>query len=203
VAAEPQSNLAAAIIREHAEPILAGRLVVLELGLDASPGHRTMSIARDSSMSSMSADFIRISRENGDKWLSGALEITTTTLDAMILEFGLPVFCKIDVEGMDYDVLRGLSHAIRAISFEYNTQPGLIDVGLHCVARLEELGEYEYNYEIGNGYHLAMPEWLPADDMKRIMSDHLSSCRIFGDVLARLRYPRNSTNPNAEAPACH
>jgi len=43
------------------------------------------------------------------------------TLDAATIEtFGKPFYCKIDVEGWELDVLKGLSQPIPLISFEFH-----------------------------------------------------------------------------------
>jgi FkbM family methyltransferase len=187
VAAEPHPGLAASIAGDFSAEVSSGRLVVLEQGLDSAPRRRHLMIAGESSMSSMSPDFVRISRENGDAWLSGApLVVETTTLDTLVDRYGPPAFCKIDVEGMDDEVLGGLSRAVRAVSFEYNTQPVLIDVAIRCLDRLEELGAYEYNYETGNEYRLELPDWVGGPAMRKIISSRLSRNRTFGDVIARL-----------------
>ena len=49
----------------------------------------------------------------------GETRVDVTTLDCLIERFGLPAFCKIDVEGSQLEVLRGLSRALRVIAFEY------------------------------------------------------------------------------------
>jgi FkbM family methyltransferase len=49
-----------------------------------------------------------------------AATVSTTTLDALIAEFGRPDFVKIDVEGAEFEVLKGLSQAVPLLSFEAN-----------------------------------------------------------------------------------
>jgi FkbM family methyltransferase len=48
-------------------------------------------------------------------WIQDAqqvIQVPVMTLDQAIDRYGLPQFCKIDVEGYEMEVLRGLSHAI-------------------------------------------------------------------------------------------
>jgi FkbM family methyltransferase len=65
--------------------------------------------------------------ENWDRAVFGpgrtttVLTVPVTTLDALINRFGAPHFVKIDVEGFEVEVLRGLSRPIPLLSFEYHT----------------------------------------------------------------------------------
>ena len=48
------------------------------------------------------------------------VEVPTTTIDALIDEFGIPEFIKIDVEGNELSCIQGLSQRVGLISFEAN-----------------------------------------------------------------------------------
>ncbi|MCX6659196.1 MAG: FkbM family methyltransferase [Candidatus Bathyarchaeota archaeon] len=50
----------------------------------------------------------------GDK----AVRVQMTTSVELIAQFGLPILCKADVEGLEYEVMKGLSPAIEALSLE-------------------------------------------------------------------------------------
>ena len=59
----------------------------------------------------------------------------TTTLDALIEEFGKPKYIKLDVEGYEPKVLEGLSHKIDLISFEFVN--GVTDHAIECIDILQ------------------------------------------------------------------
>jgi len=61
-------------------------------------------------------DWKRIQHPN-TKWAK--MTMRATTLDALIEEFGKPVYIKIDVEGYEHKVLAGLSHKVDFITFEF------------------------------------------------------------------------------------
>jgi FkbM family methyltransferase len=52
------------------------------------------------------------------KW-DNPVEVPTITLDSLITMFGIPDEIKIDVEGLEYLVLRGLSQKVPLIGFEW------------------------------------------------------------------------------------
>jgi FkbM family methyltransferase len=70
----------------------------------------------------------------------GVTTVAVTTLEKAIEQFGLPVFCKIDVEGFEPEVLRGLSHRIPAMSLEYHCDEHGIERAKTCLNLLSKLG---------------------------------------------------------------
>jgi hypothetical protein len=100
------------------------------------------------------------------RWDKGA-SVRVTTLDALIARYGAPAFCKIDVEGGEFDVLRGLSYPLKALSFEYI--PATVDVALACVERLSELGRYEYNWAPSEPRCLWSSVWLSPVQMANLL----------------------------------
>ncbi len=113
-----------------------------------------------------------------------SVEVTVTTLDALIEQYGLPRFCKIDVEGYEAEVLAGLSHRIPALSIEFVA--GALDIAEACVRRLEVLGGYEFNTVAGEERRFMSKPWLAADEMVAWLRDSGGSVAS-GDVYARLR----------------
>jgi len=121
----------------------------------------------------------------GQTW-DTRLQVPVTTLDALIARFGEPVFVKVDVEGYELEVLRGLSQPLRALSFEYI--PSAIELVLPCLDRLQALGSYRFTASVGESLRFALPRWVAADqlaDWLRRRSGH----ELPGDIYARLASP--------------
>ena len=101
-------------------------------------------------LSSMSRDWIRRTTESGrfagHRW-DKTITVQTTTLDAICRNYGYPAFIKIDVEGHEESVFRGLSVPIRLLSFEFAAEN--IQATLSCLAHLDQIGSYCYNYSMG------------------------------------------------------
>lgn len=112
------------------------------------------------------------------------LPVPVITLEGLISEYGEPTFCKIDVEGYELEVLRGLSRSLRALSFEYI--PATIEIALGCLERLAQLGDYEYNWSERETSRLRSPTWLTMKEISTHL-EGLPSSRASGDVYARLK----------------
>jgi FkbM family methyltransferase len=97
--------------------------------------------------------------------------VETTTLDHLITAHGLPFFIKIDVEGHEPCVLRGLHHVVPYLSFEVNL-PEFRPDGLECVDVLYHLAtDGKFNYVAGEcekGF--ALEGWLGALEFSQVLA---------------------------------
>lgn len=116
------------------------------------------------------------------RWDRGEI-VEVTTLDVLIEEFGIPSFCKLDVEGFEYEALLGLSQPIDTISFEYI--PASIDIAINCVEYLEKLSSYEFNIIEGERPQFSQPGWMNGKKMREILLGFAKYERA-GEVYARV-----------------
>lgn len=163
-------------------------VVLVEEAVGAEPGTANLWISRlTPSVSTTSQAWLnRVQHSRrfaGVRW-EEQISVTVTTLDTLIAQYGAPAFCKIDVEGAELDVLRGLSQAIPALSFEYI--PAMIETALGCINRLGHLGHYEYNWRISEFPRLRSPVWLSPQDMASNLMRRSPEGNS-GDVYARLK----------------
>jgi FkbM family methyltransferase len=159
---------------------------LLEKAVGAAPGTRTLFVSeRTPTVTSLSADWIAAVGAtpgfSGVTWDRG-IPVPVTTLDELIARYGEPAFCKIDVEGAELDVLRGLSHPLKTLSFEYI--PAAIDIAVACVGRLGELGRYEYNWSPGELPRLRSSVWIDPAQMADLLR-RMPIRERSGDVYAR------------------
>jgi FkbM family methyltransferase len=116
------------------------------------------------------------------EWSPGD-SVPVTTLEALIRTYGSPDFVKIDVEGYEARVLRGLATPLPCLSFEYlhAARP----VALECIDRLAELGDYEYNWSVGETHRLERAQWCDPAEIRRIV-EGLPEGPGSGDIYVRL-----------------
>lgn len=186
VAAEPQS----ACNRELRKRFDADeRFSLVEAAVGAAPAEATlMQPAPGSELASLSTEWVasvgRSGRFGGAIWREGET-VRVTTLDALIRRFGVPAFCKIDVEGYEFEVLTGLSEPLPALSIEFT--PERLDATLRCVSRLDRLGSYDYAVSLGESFALEAPAWTESPELIRRLRRYEGDNELFGDVYARLR----------------
>jgi len=90
-------------------------------------------------------------------------------------------FAKIDVEGFEYEVLAGLTHPIRAMSFEFTTIQR--NIAIACVERCIALGLKHFNAALGESQTLVYPDWVSGADITAWLSE-LPHAANSGDIYA-------------------
>ena len=164
VALEPQPLCARAM-----RAIYAGDdgVTLLEAACGERPGTVTLRVnSANPTVTTASPDFVAAADGaggwEGQVW-DTEVEVSCTTLDALIAEHGQPAFAKVDVEGFEATVLAGLSRPLPALSFEFTTIQR--DVALACIGRLAALGRYGFDVALGESQILTFDRWLPGEAM--------------------------------------
>ena len=105
------------------------------------------------------------------KTANSIVDISITTLDRLIAEYGVPSYIKIDVEGFELEVIKGLSSQVPLLSLECNL-PEFAKETLESLAALAKLSP-----TAGFNYCLAEPperfeseQWLTQQQMSSIVA---------------------------------
>lgn len=169
------------------EMILPRRGVVLRReAVGARPGRLTLAVSRrHPTVSSLSPDWIERVRSSsgfGDVVWDRLVEVPVTTLDLLIAEHGVPAFVKIDVEGMEAEILAGLSQPLPLVAVEY--LPAAMEVAYASIARLESLGRHAYSRVEGERHGFVHDVWRDAAAMRAELAA-LPAGAPSGDLYAR------------------
>lgn len=165
VAIEPQSeNIQALQLRFFGK----SNFVLVPKALGSEIGSGELMICGRSECSSMSTEFIAAVTGSGRlpvdiyQW-SEVRRVPTTTLDELIHDYGVPSFVKIDVEGFEVEVIKGCSHKLKALSFEFT--PERLEPAFDCIAILERFGAVEFNYTVEFKKELQLAQWVSGCDL--------------------------------------
>jgi FkbM family methyltransferase len=160
VAIEPQPK----IFREMRARCGPNRhLTAVNAAVGASLGELPMYVSRRHGASSLN------SRWADD--IEEVIRVPVTTLDQIIERFGVPRFCKIDVEGYELEVLKGLGRALPCISLEYHLTENDIQKVVGCVDHLSRFGDLAINITLGEVTKFQWSEWIDY----RAFRDHFPS----------------------------
>jgi len=184
VALEPQPHIFRALRLIYHKNKLA-TLCCKAVG--AQPGLLEMHVNSDNpTISTASSDLISAA-QHAAQWQNqvwdSTIEVPVTTLDALISKYGVPDFVKIDVEGHEEEVLKGLSCPLPALSFEFTTIQE--HVALACIELLNRLGNYQYNVSLGEEHKLKYSTWIDAQTLATELKSLPESANS-GDVFAIL-----------------
>lgn len=144
-------------------------------------------------------DALRVDRDRFDRNVD-ALEfaekrtVQTTTIEHLTAQHGVPFFVKIDVEGHELSVLKGLQCAVPYLSFEVNL-PEFRQEGLQCLEVLGSLspaGKFNYTADCSRG--LLLEQWVDSQALAHLVSSTTERCiEVFWRTQSAL--PRRTSIP--------
>ena len=187
LAIEPDARTAAALRLRFAHE---SRVQVLAAGVGASIGEMLFHPSAHPTRSTFTVDRMRRLGDGEQIAWGPGVRVPVSTLDALIATHGVPRFCKIDVEGYEPEVLRGLTQPLPALSFEFHGE--LLDDASGCVETLARLGMHHLNVVLHpSGRHrhqklnrLYLPTHVSGADLLTTLRAIAASHPLTGDVWA-------------------
>lgn len=184
VAIEPQEECS-----KYLRYKFGGKITVVSKGLGSEPGVKQMFISPFHQVSSFSEEWIesvKSQRFAGISWPTQK-QVEITTLDLLIAKYGKPEFIKIDVEGYELEVIKGLSEPIKYLSFEYTVPEGLAQLEKVLTELNKISGSCVFNYSIGETMNLELSDWLLLETFREELHSNRFCKSEFGDVYVRMK----------------
>lgn len=182
IAIEPQKKCCDYLSSKYGD-----KIKILQVGLGEEEGVKEFYISNASTISSFSQEWIKKVSESRFKnynW-SNSISVPIITLDSVIEKYGVPKFIKIDVEGFELQVLKGLSKCIPLISFEY-TVPECLPVINECINQIRKFNpNVEFNYSIGESMNMNSRNWYTYEEIIKVINSKVFISSNFGDIYVR------------------
>jgi len=178
VCVEPQPNCASMLAEKYRKN---SQVLLVPKGVAAQPGIMPLSLCESASTIATFSEKWETGRFRDYRWES-TVDVSVTTLDALIQEYGVPAFCKIDVEGFERQVLQGLSSPIPALSFEFTKE--FLDDANACMNYLATIQPVVFNYTLGEIPTLALSEWSDASTITSRLHQ-IQDRLLWGDIYAK------------------
>lgn len=159
------------------------RVIIVGKAVGESEGFADLAVCEEApTISTLSARWTSESRFARDYRWNRSEQVEVTTLDRLIAAFGIPKFCKVDTEGFEAPVLKGLSRPVPFLSFEFTRE--FFGEARKCVDHLRSIGDPEFNCSLGESMQLFLPGWASAEELYRQLGA-VDDDLLWGDVYAR------------------
>lgn len=182
VAIEPQKKCYDVLEKKY-----GSKIEIIKKGIGAKEEEKEFFLSSTSTISSFSKEWIdsvKNGRFKDQKWNKKEI-VSIITLNKVIEKFGMPTFIKIDVEGFETEVIKGLSKSIPIVSYEY-TVPEQIENAVKCLKLLQEIDKnVNCNYSIGESMSFVLKHWLSVEDMISHINKKEFINTGFGDIYVK------------------
>jgi FkbM family methyltransferase len=132
-------------------------------------------------LSTFSEDW-KIGRFEKNIW-DKRVDVQITTIDTLISKYGQPRYIKIDIEGFEFQALKGLTIKTGIISFEFTSE--YIKSAINCIRYLDNLGYRYFNISLGEQVDFSLESFVSKDMIISILLANSNEHKLlWGDVYA-------------------
>jgi len=181
VAIEPQKECIKRLKRRF---INKANFLLVPYGLSDKSGNMTLKISpKSNTISTMSQRWENEGRFSNDYTLAHTENVVVTTLDKIIMDYGCPDYIKIDVEGFEFNVIRGLSIPVKLVSFEFVDE--FLDEAVNCINYLSKLGKVTLNVILGNSKSFIFDDFVETGLFLTYLNN-LDNQEACGDIFVKI-----------------
>lgn len=180
VTVEPQADCVEILNAKYGQ-----RAIILQKGVGAFNEVKEFYVSDNSQLSSFDKGWLNELQKTrfADSKVRAVEKVEIVTLDSLIEIYGTPNFIKIDVEGYELEVFKGLNKSFGILSFEYAVPERLNEV-VSCLQLLKD--KYvglACNYSCGNHCdRFVLEKWMSIAEMLMHVQLDSFSRTFAGDI---------------------
>lgn len=150
------------------------------LAVGAQNETKKLHLSKYSEIATLSDEFIENYTTPNVYW-SGFEMVEVKSLDTLIETYGKPDYCKIDVEGYEFEILSHLHYSISMIEFEF-TEKFLEDT-LKIIDGFAA-DKTTFNYILNEHLKFQLNHWVSVTEMKTILN-RLNKNKLHGNLFVK------------------
>ncbi|WP_445453222.1 FkbM family methyltransferase [Flavobacterium sp. 25HG05S-40] len=150
------------------------------IAVGAENEEKELFLANHSEVATLSTAFIDYFSGDEIQWTAKETVIVKK-LETLIDTYGLPNYCKIDVEGYEFEILSHLKCKIPMLEFEFTG--GFITETIKIITLLDQRNA-RFNYILNEHLKLQLKEWCTGEEMKSIIQK-LPIKRLHGNIFVK------------------
>lgn len=175
IAFEPQSSCVKSL-----EKIKSKRFQFFSFGVGSKNEIMELNLANHSEVATLSQQFIDFFETETVRW-SEKESVEVKTLDSLIVQYGVPNFCKIDVEGFEWQILSALNYSIPIIEFEFTS--GFIPE-TQKIINLFKAENSKFNFTLNEKPRFECENWISASELLEIIN-FLPREKLHGNIFVK------------------
>jgi FkbM family methyltransferase len=152
------------------------KVTILDNGVSDKEATLTIHIAANrSGLNTVSEKWVdSLEKERSNRWhkkhaFKKKYDIKAVTLNQLFQQYGVPYFIKIDVEGYEKSVIKGMSQLPSFLSFETNL-PEFLEETIECIRHIHSINEkVVFNYSIEE--KIELETWISGPALLEILKD--------------------------------
>lgn len=141
---------------------------------------KELQLANHIEVATFSKPFIDYFKNEELQW-NTTEKVQVKKLDTLIETYGLPDFCKIDVEGYEYEIISNLNYTIPLIEFEFTG--GFIPETIACIKVLGK-NSTTFNYMLNELPIFKLEKWISGAEMIKILKNTPID-RLHGNIFVK------------------